>query len=71
MPDVGAWTLTRSDTAWVLEPGRPVAPAAGLRMTGEVAWRLLTGARYDQTQLQLTGDAELTGPLLQVRGIIV
>ena len=69
--DLGAWTLTRSATGWVLEEGRPATPAAALRMTGEAAWRLLTGARYDQAQLQLTGDPVLAEALLQVRGIIV
>jgi hypothetical protein len=42
-----------------------------LRISGEAAWRLLTGARYDAQQVQLSGDPALAGPLLQVRGIIV
>jgi hypothetical protein len=45
--------------------------AARLRISGEAAWRLLTGARYDAQQVQLSGDPALAGPLLQVRGIIV
>ena len=33
--------------------------------------RLLTGARYDTSQVQLWGDQTLAEPLLSVRGIIV
>lgn len=40
-------------------------------MSGEAAWRLLTGAHYDARQVQLSGDRALLGPLLRVRGIIV
>jgi hypothetical protein len=48
-----------------------VAPAATLRATGGALWRLLTGARYDEDQVELSGDPALAGRLLQVRGIIV
>lgn len=67
----GAWTLTRSATGWTLEEGRPAEPAAGLRTTGDAAWRLLTGAPYDARQVQLSGEPGLTPALLEVRGIIV
>ena len=69
--DIGAWTLTRSVSEWILDEGQPTRPAATLQMTGDAAWRLLTGARYDPAQLQLTGEPALTAPLLEVRGIIV
>ena len=69
--DIGPWTLTRSDREWIMATGPPARPPAGLRMTGEVAWRLLAGAGYDRAQLQLTGDPALTELLLQVCGIIV
>jgi Mycothiol maleylpyruvate isomerase N-terminal domain len=68
---LGEWTLTRTAAGWSLEERRAAAPAAGLRMTGEAAWRLLTGARYDPRQVQLSGDPALAEPLLRVRGIIV
>jgi hypothetical protein len=71
IPGIGAWTLTRTATGWSLDEGRAAAPAASLRTNGEVAWRLLTGARYDIGQVQLSGDPALADPLLQVRGIIV
>jgi hypothetical protein len=45
--------------------------AATLRMSGEAAWRLLTSARYDTRQVELSGDPALAEPLLQIRGVIV
>jgi Mycothiol maleylpyruvate isomerase N-terminal domain len=68
---IGAWTLTKTATGWTLDEGRTADPAASLQMTGDAAWRLLTGARYDPRQVRTSGDPALAGPLLQVRGIIV
>ncbi len=68
---IGAWVLTRAATGWTLDEGQAAASAASLRMSGEAAWRLLTSARYDASQVQLSGDPALAEPLLQVRGIIV
>jgi hypothetical protein len=69
--DTGAWALTRTATGWTLDEGQADAPTAGLRITAEAAWRLLTGARHDARQVQLSGEPALAGPLLRVRGIIV
>jgi hypothetical protein len=66
-----AWTLTRTAGGWSLDEGQPAAPAASLRIAGEAAWRLLTGAHYDASEVQLSGDPALAEPLLRVRGIIV
>ena len=71
IPGIGAWILTRTATGWSLDEGHPAAPAATLRTTGEAAWRLLTGAHYDASQAQLSGDPAMVEPLLRVRGIIV
>jgi uncharacterized protein (TIGR03083 family) len=73
IPGTGAWTLTRTDAGWTLADGLAPgpAPAAGLRMSGEAAWRLLTGAPYDPARVELSGDPALAEPLLRVRGIIV
>jgi uncharacterized protein (TIGR03083 family) len=71
IPGIGAWTLTRTATGWSLDEGQAAAPTASLRISGEAAWRLLTGARYDIGQVRLSGDPALAEPLLQVRGIIV
>jgi hypothetical protein len=68
---IGTWTLTRTATGWTLDEGRATAPAASVLMTGEAAWRLLTGASYDPRQVQPSGEPALTEPLLRVRGIIV
>jgi hypothetical protein len=70
-PGIGAWILTRTATGWSLDEGQAAAPAARLRMSGEAAWRLLTGTQYDARQVQLSGDRALAEPLLRVRGIIV
>jgi hypothetical protein len=71
IPGIGTWTLARTASAWILDEGQAAAPAASLRMSGEAAWRLLTGARYDARQVELSGDPALAEPLLQVRGVIV
>ncbi len=71
IPGIGGWILTRTATGWLLDEGQTTAPAASLRISGEAAWRLLTGAGYDTRQVQLSGDPELAEPLLRVRGIIV
>jgi len=71
IPGIGGWALTRTPAGWSLDEGLPPAPATRLRMDGDAAWRLLTGARYDPRQVQISGDAALGQPLLRVRGIIV
>jgi hypothetical protein len=68
---IGAWTLTRTTTGWTLDEGRAAAPTASLQMTGEAAWRLLTGASCDTRQVQSSGEPALAEPLRRVRGIIV
>ena len=71
IPGIGAWTLIRTATGWSLDDGLAAAPAARLQINEEAAWRLLTGAHYDPSQVQLSGDPALAEPLLRVRGIIV
>jgi hypothetical protein len=62
IPGIGAWTLARTAAGWILDEGQATAPAAGLRMSGEAAWRLLTGARYDARQVKLSGDRPWPSP---------
>jgi Mycothiol maleylpyruvate isomerase N-terminal domain len=69
--DVGVWTLTRETDGWTLDEGGTTDPAATLRMAGDAAWRLLTGAGYDTDQVQVSGCHELTEPLTRVRSVIV
>jgi uncharacterized protein (TIGR03083 family) len=75
IPGIGGWTLTRTAIGWALDEAEAAAPAAslaaGLRMSGNAAWRLLTGAAYDASEVELSGDRALAEPLLRVRGIIV
>ena len=71
IPGIGAWILTKTATGWSLDEGQAAAPAASLQISGEAAWRLLTDARYDPRQVQLSGDPALAEPLLRIRGIIV
>lgn len=71
VPGIGAWTLARTASGWTLDEGMAAAPAARLRMSGEAAWQLLTGATYDARQVKLSGDPALADPLLRVRGVIV
>jgi Mycothiol maleylpyruvate isomerase N-terminal domain len=71
IPGIGAWTLARTAAGWILDEGQAAAPAASLRMSGEAAWRLLTGAPYDARQVELSGDPALAEPLLRIRGVIV
>ena len=71
VPGIGAWVLTRTADGWSLDEGEVAAPAAGVRITEDAAWRMLTGAPYDLGQVQLSGDRALAEPLLLVRGIIV
>lgn len=68
---IGSWALTRAGGGWILDEVQTAAPAASLRMTGDAAWRLLTGARYNSSAVQLSGDQNLADALLAVRGIIV
>ena len=71
IPGIGTWALTRTATRWSLDEGQPATAAASLRISGDAAWRLLIGARYNERQAQLSGDPALAEPLLRVRGIIV
>ena len=71
IPGIGAWILTKTATGWSLDEGPAAEPAASLQISGETAWRLLTDARYDPRQVQLSGDPALAEPLLRIRGIIV
>lgn len=67
----GAWTLTRTGGGWTLGKGDAGSPAARLGMRGGVAWRQLTGLPVPASEIHLEGDPALTGPLLDVQGIIV
>jgi hypothetical protein len=71
IPGIGTWMLARTASGWILDEGQAAAPAASLRMSGEAAWRLLTGASYDARQVELSGDPAVAEPLLRIRSVIV
>jgi uncharacterized protein (TIGR03083 family) len=68
---VGSWTLTRVGDAWTLAEGLRPGAAATLTLTADTAWRLLTGARYDPSDIRTIGAPGLLEPLFGVRGVIV
>ncbi len=66
-----AWTLTRRDTAWELEAGRPADPAARVVLTTDQAWRTLTGGAAGPAPIERAGPDHLVTPLLDVRAVLV
>jgi hypothetical protein len=68
---VGGWTLTARDDCWDLDEASVVDPVSSLTMTADAAWRLLTGAEYEESQVRIAGRADLAELLTKVRGIIV
>ena len=68
----GRWHLrSLGGGRWTLEAGAAHEPTAALAMASETAWRCLTSAAYDPEQVRTHGPAELTDPLLRVRGVLV
>ena len=67
---IGSWRLTRGAEAWSLDDGAALAASATLTMTGDTAWRFLTGARYAPDSVAMAGPGSLLAPLLRVRGVI-
>lgn len=67
----GAWILTRTENGWELDEGPSESPAAQVTMSGDAAWRSLTGATVDPREVSNQGPNELTDPIREVRGIII
>jgi uncharacterized protein (TIGR03083 family) len=70
----GDWTLLRDEQKWNLRVGTPARPTTIVRLTDDMAWRLLFNAlsRDDAKRLvQIDGDARLGEPLLAARSVIV
>jgi Mycothiol maleylpyruvate isomerase N-terminal domain len=65
------WTLTRQPPAWELDPGAPAHADAGLVLSTDQAWRILTGADLDTGAIARDGPDHLLEPLLAVRAAIV
>ena len=70
----GTWTLRRAHDGWDVTPEAEGDPAAIATMTGETAWRLLYNglpAAAAERQVHFDGRADLGGPLLTARSVIV
>lgn len=72
-PGGGFWTLTSQGSGWRLRQGCGDAPAARIRLSADVAWRLFYNALHpDQLdRITVEGDRELLAPLLAARSVMV
>ena len=67
----GSWHLTcDGSTHWSLDEGIVAQPDAHGAFSDDAGWRWLTGASLPPRGVLLRGPANLTKPLLGVRGII-
>lgn len=70
----GHWTLSREDERWTIARGTPSAPTTHVRLDADAAWKLLFNAlsASDAARaVQVEGRAELAGPLLRARSVVV
>ena len=63
--------LTRMVDGWELDESTTNSTAASVAMSGDVAWRMLTGAPYDPAHVEGQGNQDLVQAALTVRAIIV
>lgn len=73
-PAGGQWTLTRAADRWTLSGGAPSAPTARVRLRDDAAWKLLFNALGEAEASRASsveGRADLAGPLLRARSVIV
>src|SRR5262245_36848679 len=73
-PAGGQWTLTRHTAQWALSAGVPAQADARVRMSDDVAWRLLFNAlpvAQATDAIEIEGRAELSVPLLRARAIVI
>ena len=73
-PGGGHWALKRDPNVWTLWAGTPPRADARVRMSDDVAWRLLYNAlpvAQATDAIEIEGRAELSVPLLGVRSIVV
>jgi hypothetical protein len=71
-PVTRAWQLVAGPDGWTYRDQPGPRLAAGLAMTTEQAWRLLTNnlPAAGRDSLALSGDSGITGILLHTRAII-
>ena len=67
----GSWHLTyEGSTHWSLDEGVVDQPDAFAAFSDDAGWRWLTGASLPHHGVLMRGPADLTEPLLGVRGIL-
>jgi hypothetical protein len=71
----GAWTLVREGDRWQLTEGEPPTPGTRVRLSDDVAWKLLFNALRGEAEIAsavlIDGRRELAEPLLRTRSIVV
>ena len=73
-PSGGQWALKRDINQWTLSAGIPARADARVRLSDEVAWRLLFNAlpvAQATDAIEIEGRAELSVPLIGARAIVV
>ena len=70
----GDWTLAGETGRWILHAGEPAVASTRVRMTDDVAWRLLFNAlpeRDARSAVAVEGRVNLAEPLLNARSIVI
>lgn len=73
-PAGGRWTLTREVDRWTLWTGTPARADARVRLSDDIAWRLLFNAlspTQASASIQIEGRTELAVPMLKARSVVV
>ena len=73
-PSGGTWTLTRESDRWTVWAGTPDRPDARVRLSDDIAWRLLfnaLSAEQASASIQIDGRTDLAAPILRARSVIV
>jgi uncharacterized protein (TIGR03083 family) len=73
-PAGGQWSLLRAKDNWTMSRGKALGEAAHVRLSDDVAWKLLFNALPESdaaSTVRVTGRHELAAPLLRARSVIV
>jgi uncharacterized protein (TIGR03083 family) len=72
-PSGSRWALTRDEQRWTLWSGDPPSATARVRLSGEMAWKLLFNALRDDDDaaVEIEGRTELGRAFLRARSVIV
>lgn len=70
----GAWSLLREADRWQMQRGHPPAPNTTVTIAADDVWRMFYNALSGDALLRrvkVEGNADLAGPLLRARSVIV